>query len=238
MEPKPSPHRNCKRSDIDPVLCEGTVDSDGLSDGSDIEYEECEGAPMPAPLSNLQSRHEQFRHNNTPHGFDDAEPDSSRGPLLPERVRLLLDRFAGTWNGTESNVPPPATKSLIESLPEIQVDDTFLDRSPADLECAICKIQMESGQSVKVLPCTHCFHSRCIVTWLHIHASCPLCRRRLPFPNGVSGSIPLQHQLAESHENRLHDLRRRRRMSRTLRVRTPQSRGSLNGVNVNVNGHR
>ena len=201
-----------KRFEISPVLCEGAVDSDNDTNCSDIEYEEYEGSA--APIPNPYPRPDHTRHNNTPHGHEDMDRPSHSpiGQSMSERVRVLLDRFA---INEPSNAPPPATQPLIDHLPEMQIDHL-----PADLDCAICKIQVELGQSVKVLPCGHSFHSRCIVTWLHIHASCPLCRRRLPL--STPSVIP---DGPDQHENRLRDLRRRRRMSRTLRVRTPQSRG-------------
>lgn len=43
--------------------------------------------------------------------------------------------------------------------------------------CAICLQNIhENGQ---ILTCTHSFHTSCLVTWLHISATCPLCRMSL-----------------------------------------------------------
>ena len=35
------------------------------------------------------------------------------------------------------------------------------------------------GESVKQLECEHCFHSGCIVPWLELHGTCPVCRKEL-----------------------------------------------------------
>ncbi|XP_072987464.1 E3 ubiquitin protein ligase RIE1-like isoform X2 [Typha latifolia] len=45
-----------------------------------------------------------------------------------------------------------------------------------DSECCICLNQYEDDAELHVLPCNHHFHSRCIIKWLRINATCPLCK--------------------------------------------------------------
>ncbi|CAL9044077.1 E3 ubiquitin protein ligase RIE1-like [Musa acuminata AAA Group] len=45
-----------------------------------------------------------------------------------------------------------------------------------DSECCICLSQYEDGVELHSLPCNHHFHSDCIVKWLRIKATCPLCK--------------------------------------------------------------
>ncbi|KAJ3694861.1 hypothetical protein LUZ60_000238 [Juncus effusus] len=45
-----------------------------------------------------------------------------------------------------------------------------------DAECCICLTSYEDGSELCALPCNHHFHSTCIVKWLRIHATCPLCK--------------------------------------------------------------
>ncbi|WOK91939.1 hypothetical protein Cni_G00630 [Canna indica] len=45
-----------------------------------------------------------------------------------------------------------------------------------DAGCCICLTQYEDGASLLSLPCNHHFHSSCIVKWLQINATCPLCK--------------------------------------------------------------
>ncbi|KAG1327706.1 E3 ubiquitin protein ligase RIE1 [Cocos nucifera] len=47
---------------------------------------------------------------------------------------------------------------------------------PEDSECCICLSQYEDGAELHSLPCNHHFHSGCIVKWLRINATCPLCK--------------------------------------------------------------
>lgn len=46
-------------------------------------------------------------------------------------------------------------------------------------ECAICLENFKNGQTLVHLPCTHRFHSRCLVPWLHTNAHCPCCRKEI-----------------------------------------------------------
>ncbi|XP_077241517.1 E3 ubiquitin protein ligase RIE1-like [Tasmannia lanceolata] len=47
---------------------------------------------------------------------------------------------------------------------------------PEDSECCICLSQYEDGVELHSLPCNHYFHSGCIVKWLRLNATCPLCK--------------------------------------------------------------
>ncbi|XAR72192.1 hypothetical protein NMG60_11018749 [Bertholletia excelsa] len=45
-----------------------------------------------------------------------------------------------------------------------------------DAECCICLSPYEDGTELHALPCNHHFHSTCIVKWLKMNATCPLCK--------------------------------------------------------------
>uniref|UniRef100_A0A5B7AX13 RING-type E3 ubiquitin transferase n=1 Tax=Davidia involucrata TaxID=16924 RepID=A0A5B7AX13_DAVIN len=47
---------------------------------------------------------------------------------------------------------------------------------PEDAECCICLSPYEDGVELHDLPCNHHFHSTCIVKWLKMNATCPLCK--------------------------------------------------------------
>ncbi|KDP38117.1 hypothetical protein JCGZ_04760 [Jatropha curcas] len=47
---------------------------------------------------------------------------------------------------------------------------------PEDAECCICLCPYEDGAELHTLPCNHHFHSTCIVKWLKMNATCPLCK--------------------------------------------------------------
>ncbi|XP_073109926.1 E3 ubiquitin protein ligase RIE1 isoform X1 [Elaeis guineensis] len=45
-----------------------------------------------------------------------------------------------------------------------------------DAECCVCLMPYEDGTELHALPCNHHFHSTCIIKWLRINATCPLCK--------------------------------------------------------------
>ncbi|CAH8266445.1 unnamed protein product [Arabidopsis lyrata] len=45
-----------------------------------------------------------------------------------------------------------------------------------DADCCICLSSYEDGAELHDLPCNHHFHSTCIVKWLKMRATCPLCK--------------------------------------------------------------
>ncbi|XP_020096563.1 E3 ubiquitin-protein ligase Os06g0535400-like [Ananas comosus] len=52
--------------------------------------------------------------------------------------------------------------------------------SAEDEMCAICLAELHAGSEVTRLPCSHYFHGECVLRWLRINRSCPLCRFILP----------------------------------------------------------
>lgn len=84
----------------------------------------------------------------------------------------------------ESTGPPPAEKEMISSLPTVSVSR---EQTDCRLECPVCRDEYSVGESVRQLPCLHYFHSGCIVPWLELHDTCPVCRKSL---DGVDNSAP------------------------------------------------
>lgn len=48
--------------------------------------------------------------------------------------------------------------------------------------CVVCMAEFEARQSVRVLPCRHEFHARCVDKWLRNNRTCPICRRSAADP--------------------------------------------------------
>ncbi|KAL6859060.1 hypothetical protein ACP4OV_018062 [Aristida adscensionis] len=72
---------------------------------------------------------------------------------------------------------PPAARSAVEALPSAVV---AAGEEGEGEECVVCRDGIAAGQRVKRLPCSHRYHDECILPWLQVRNSCPLCRFELP----------------------------------------------------------
>lgn len=58
------------------------------------------------------------------------------------------------------SLPPPASKEVVNNLPEITIDTEGKN-------CPICLKEFKINEKAKNLPCEHFFHPTCILTWLN-----------------------------------------------------------------------
>uniref|UniRef100_A0A0E0KEC9 RING-type domain-containing protein n=1 Tax=Oryza punctata TaxID=4537 RepID=A0A0E0KEC9_ORYPU len=86
-------------------------------------------------------------------------------------------------NGGTTGGVAPASKEAIEALKEVDVAVTGdVDQLPA--ECAICLHGQDAAAAEAVarwkeMPCGHWFHGVCLVKWLRVHGTCPMCRHQI-----------------------------------------------------------
>ncbi|XP_075482299.1 E3 ubiquitin-protein ligase RING1-like [Primulina tabacum] len=98
--------------------------------------------------------------------------DYFMGPGLEQLIQQLAENDPNRY-GT-----PPASKSVMEGLPDIKISDEMLASDSS--QCAVCKDSFELNELAKQMPCKHIYHRDCIVPWLELHNSCPVCRYELP----------------------------------------------------------
>lgn len=77
----------------------------------------------------------------------------------------------------------PASKLAVENMPVIKIVASHVS---SESHCAVCKEQFEIHTEAREMPCKHIYHSDCILPWLVLHNSCPVCRHKLP--TDVSGN--------------------------------------------------
>ncbi|OIV94153.1 hypothetical protein TanjilG_31578 [Lupinus angustifolius] len=107
-------------------------------------------------------------------------------------IIAILYAFAGQDGASESDLSVlPKYKFQISSNEEkfsegggsmvpVETGSGYLANErtllPEDAECCICLCNYEDGAELHALPCNHHFHSTCIVKWLKMNATCPLCK--------------------------------------------------------------
>ncbi|XP_031258005.1 E3 ubiquitin-protein ligase RING1-like [Pistacia vera] len=94
------------------------------------------------------------------------------GPGLEQLIQQLAENDPNRY-GT-----PPASKLAIEGLPNIKISEDLMGSESS--QCAVCKDSFELNEVAKQMPCKHIYHSDCIMPWLELHNSCPVCRYELP----------------------------------------------------------
>ncbi|KAF8731213.1 hypothetical protein HU200_016537 [Digitaria exilis] len=90
--------------------------------------------------------------------------------FLGPGLDLLLEYLAETDPSRQGT--PPARKEAVAALPTVRVREAFT--------CPVCLDEVASGGEAREMPCKHRFHGPCIVPWLEMHSSCPVCRHQLP----------------------------------------------------------
>ena len=68
---------------------------------------------------------------------------------------------------------------MMDELGTGLMNDTELQEDNEDMTCTICLEPFEVGQDLSFsrdLKCHHCFHSDCLIPWLHKSDECPICR--------------------------------------------------------------
>lgn len=46
-------------------------------------------------------------------------------------------------------------------------------------KCVICLDNFKNKERVRELPCTHCFHKKCVDRWFKNNSTCPMCRQNV-----------------------------------------------------------
>ncbi|KAF8091211.1 hypothetical protein N665_0451s0024 [Sinapis alba] len=90
---------------------------------------------------------------------------------------FLQNLAEGDGGGGGRRGAPPASKSAVEALETYEVGVSCDEMMV--VVCAVCKDGMVIGETVKKLPCGHCYHGNCILPWLGRRNSCPVCRSEL-----------------------------------------------------------
>ena len=58
-----------------------------------------------------------------------------------------------------------------------QLESKIIQTDGDSGQCSVCLMQYEIGEECYCLECGHLFHVDCLIDWLKVQSTCPLCRR-------------------------------------------------------------
>lgn len=114
--------------------------------------------------------------------YDDGAGSGLR-PLPASMSEFLMgsgfDRLLDQLLQLEISGPdhPPASKAAIESMPVVTIGTGHVS---TESHCAVCKEPFRLHSEARQMPCRHIYHADCILPWLSLRNSCPVCRHQLP----------------------------------------------------------
>ncbi|MXQ97959.1 hypothetical protein E5288_WYG015732 [Bos mutus] len=152
---------------ISPLSSSSSSDED--SEISSLMFEDSEERRLSAGLS--ETRQEGRRMS--PIIFDDSDSWPS----------LNLDQFF-LLNEDDPYEPTGLTKAQIDNLAL-----RYFGENEAFKACSICITEYTTGNTLRILPCSHEYHDHCIDHWLSEHTTCPICRGPVMDPSEADNSM-------------------------------------------------
>ena len=88
-------------------------------------------------------------------------------------------------NNLEGSGPPPLSQRDISLIPSVQVSADDVAKS---MQCSVCMEDFRVSEPVRRLPCAHLYHTDCIVPWLQMHGTCPICRKAISVADAAAST--------------------------------------------------
>ncbi|CAJ1399888.1 unnamed protein product [Effrenium voratum] len=82
------------------------------------------------------------------------------------------------WRGDRVLVgggAPPVDPSVVPKLPRVDKESQEVSSNQQVVFCVVCQEVMEAKEDIRVLPCNHKFHYKCISNWLSKRNTCCVC---------------------------------------------------------------
>lgn len=154
-------------------------------------------------------------------GFQPVTSAETQNHQMLLMIRFMRDN--GFWPDElyQQELAPPAAKDIVNNLPK-----RILSCENLSEKCAIClkvngrddengedddkevkaKNETSTERIFNVLPCTHSFHSSCILPWLEKTNTCPLCRFELKTDDEAYERMKSNRHRAKEREEELETL--------------------------------
>lgn len=127
------------------------------------------------PFQDFSRRH-SFLLNRFFEDFDFGFGDMRSFFSDPESMfmGMNLDDILQSLAARHPEAAQPAEERSIQRLKEVKITQEVIDKQE---KCPVCQERFKIGEEVKRLNCDHHFHDDCIIPWLRVKNSCPLCRK-------------------------------------------------------------
>jgi hypothetical protein len=110
---------------------------------------------------------------------DEGSGEEGAQPVLSYETMLRLGENIGDVKKERWNI---IAQSQIEKIPTFKFDPTAAegkDENDFNAKCLVCQCPYEADESLRRLPCGHCFHGECVAQWLFDNDICPYCRQTI-----------------------------------------------------------
>ncbi|KAF0933636.1 hypothetical protein E2562_018869 [Oryza meyeriana var. granulata] len=107
----------------------------------------------------------------------DTMSDFLMGAGFDRLLHQLAHIEAAALRPSSDSDNPPASKAAVDSMPTIIIAACHV---ATDSHCAVCKDPFDLGTEAREMPCGHIYHHDCILPWLALRNSCPVCRHQMP----------------------------------------------------------
>ncbi|OMJ26415.1 putative RING finger protein [Smittium culicis] len=117
----------------------------------------------------------------------------------------LDDIITQLMEQNQGNTPHPTSEEYIAKLERIKISSDNLDPKK---ECGICMDEYAESDTAIVLECHHEFHEDCILKWLRVNGTCPICRILIgdkPEPDNANMEVDSPANNSNNHENNSHN---------------------------------
>ncbi|KAI8339091.1 hypothetical protein BC941DRAFT_422064 [Chlamydoabsidia padenii] len=103
-------------------------------------------------------------------GYSDSESEYDNTP------RTVMDRLAEIFSDPMETPQASHNDDLDHCIERLSRRTLLYDNAETKLECTICQEPFGTFTEILQMPCQHEYHTTCISQWLHVNATCPICR--------------------------------------------------------------
>ncbi|KII71352.1 E3 ubiquitin-protein ligase RING1-like protein [Thelohanellus kitauei] len=123
----------------------------------------------PGPLLNFATAFGSLAQNAVVLNLSSDDPLNAQNSPLSEQVEQFIMRALADPRLFNSR----SSEAIINRLVHTPLSEERFEKTN---DCPICMEKFIVGSEIVLLGCEHFFHPDCIITWVRMHNTCPVCR--------------------------------------------------------------